>query len=407
MDGNTIPVNENTTIIVKSSGDLFLRGVEQGEVHFRGSEDRIRVHQSNDTLYVETRASLDLEVPRSAKVIVEKVGGTAFVQDLDGDLVVQKIGGDLSLQRIGGLRIEKVGGGCMIEGVSDALNVEKVGGDLTVRQAAGAINVESTGGDCDVQALGSGAIEARTGGDMRVYVTEGLDGNVTLRAGGDLFVYLPSQVNCRFNLNSGAEEIRINLSRQETPLVVEQESRRFEGATGGAEDGGSVVIEAYAGGYIEISDEAVEPKSITAELERLENAWMDARGRYGSSSWSAGFGFDRSSAWADMVSRRAQEAARRAEQRVQAASRRTEEQIRQAAEREMRRAERFSGNFPFGPGGGPMGPMEPMGPMHQHGPRSEPVTEKERLMVLQMLQEGKISVEQAEQLLAALEGRHG
>src|SRR5512142_2085685 len=123
MDGNTIPISENTAVIVKSSGDLFLRGQDQSEVRFQGSEDRIRVHQANDTLYIETRASLDVEVPRAAKVIVEKVGGSAFLQDLSGSLVVQKVGGDLSMQRVGALRIEKVGGGCVIDGVGDMLTI--------------------------------------------------------------------------------------------------------------------------------------------------------------------------------------------------------------------------------------------------------------------------------------------
>jgi hypothetical protein len=152
-----------------------------------------------------------------------------------------------------------------------------------------------------------------------------------------------------------------------------------------------------AGGDVRVSDTAVELRSITGELERLENAWADARGRYSSPGWSGGFGLDRTSAWADMVSRRAQEAARRAEQRVQAATRRTEEQIRQAAEREMRRADRFGGFAPMPPA--PPAPPQPF-------QRSAPVSEKERLMVLQMLQEGKVTVEQAEQLLAALEGRY-
>ncbi|RPJ49573.1 MAG: hypothetical protein EHM21_06750 [Chloroflexi bacterium] len=389
MDGNTIPVNESTTIIVKSSGDLFLRGQDQAVVRFQGSEDRIRINQSNDTLYVETRASLDLEVPRQAKLIVEKVGGSAFMQDIGGSLVVQKVGGDLSLQRIGELRIEKVGGGCMIDGVSETLNIGKVGGDLIVRQAAGSVIVDNVGGDTNVQTTGGDVVEGRTGGDWILYITEGVREKMALRAGGDVTIYLPANTSGRFSLNSGSEEIMLDFTRQEGTQSQTIESRNFEFNLG---EGGPRV-EAHSGGDIHLSDAAVEPELISGELERLENAWTDARGRYGSPSWSAGFGFDRSSAWADMVSRRAQEAARRAEQRVQAASRRTEDQIRQAAEREMRRAER-SGGFPMTPS-----------PPPPAASRSAPVSEKERLMVLQMLQEGKISVEQAEQLLAALEGR--
>ncbi len=394
MDGNTIPISENTSVIVKSSGDLFLSGQEQGEVHLRGSEDRIRVNQSNDTLYIETRASLDVEVPHQAKVIVEKVGGTAFLQDVSGSLVVQKVGGDLSIQRVGVLRIEKVGGQCMIDSASGAISIDRIGGDLTVRQATGSLTVENVGGNCDLQTAGGDVVEARAGGDVLVYITEGVREKVALRAGGNVEIFIPSNTSGGFNLTSSGEDIQLDLNRQEGYQAQSIESRHHEFQLG---EGGPQV-EAYAGGDIRVSDAAVEPESITGELERLENAWTDARERYSAPGWSAGFGFDRNSAWADMVSRRAQEAARRAEQRVQAASRRTEEQIRQAAEREMHRAEHFGRRF------GHMPPMPPMPPMDTPQ-RPAPVSEKERLMVLQMLQEGKITVEQAEQLLAALEGR--
>ena len=392
MDGNTIPISENQSVIVKSSGDLYLRGQDQPEVRFRGSEDRIRIHQSNDTLYVETRSSIDLEVPRNAKVIVEKVGGSAFLQDLTGAVVIQKVGGDLSLQRVGSMRIEKVGGGCMIDSASGALAIEKVGGDLFVRQASESVTVEMVGGDCDVQTVGGDVLEARAGGDLFAYITEGIREKVTLRAGGNVEIYLPSNTSGRFNLNSSGEDITLDLNRQEGAPTQSIKSRHYEFTLG---EGGAQ-FEAQAGGDVRVSDSGVEPKSITGELERLEKAWMDARGRSGGSGWSGGYGFDRTSAWADMVSRRAQEAARRAEQRVQAATRRTEEHIRQAAEREMHRSEHFGGFPPHPPR--PPQPPQPPAP-------AQPVSEKERLMVLQMLQEGKITAEQAEQLLTALEGR--
>jgi hypothetical protein len=276
----------------------------------------------------------------------------------------------------------------MIDGVSDTLTIGKVGGDLTLRQATGSVTVETVGGDCNLQAAGGDILEARTGGDLTIFVTEGVREKVSLRAGGDARIYLPSNTSGNFILTSNGEDILLDLNRQEgvQPRLVEERHYEFQLGEGGPR------VEAVAGGDVRLSDEPVEPESISGELERLENAWADARGRYGSPGWSAGFGFDRSSAWADMVSRRAQEAARRAEQRVQAASRRTEEQIRQAAEREMRRAERFSGF-----------PPRPVPPVPT--PRAAPVSENERLLVLQMLQENKITVEQAEQLLAALESR--
>lgn len=401
MEGNTIPVNENTTIIVKSSGDLFLQGQEQNEVRFQGSEDRIRVQQSADTLYVETHASLDIEVPQGANVVVEKVGGSAFIEDLGNSLVVQKVGGDLAMQRLTKVQVDKVGGNCLVADVSSDLVIGKVGGDLTARQVAGRMEAGHVGGDCDLQSQGDGPVEARTGGDMRVYVTEIVGDGMTLRAGGDMSIYLPANTNANLVFNANSESIDLNFSRQAQPFIQSIEERHFELMLG---EGGPR-IEAQTGGDMHASDEAVDPSSISGELERRENAWIEARERHGSPSWSAGFGFDRTSAWADMVSRRAQEAARRAEQRANAASRRAEEHIRQAAERGVRQT--WDRDFNFNPPFSHPGHGEHAG----HGQRPAPeapqrVTEQERLMVLQMLQENKISVEQAEKLLAALEGRY-
>jgi hypothetical protein len=385
MDGNVIPVGEGTTIIVKSSGDLFLQGETQMEVRFQSGEDRIKVNQSNDTLYIETHASLDLSVPRSVPVIVEKTGGSAFLQDLDQTVVIQKVGGDLGLRRVGAVRLDKVGGSCMIEDVNQPLSIQKIGGDLSLRQAVGPVQIGSIGGTGDLQVMGGGALEVRAGGDLRIYLNAH-EGPLSLRAGGSVNLFLPPGVNAEVTLDSGGESIELAFSQQSEPVYKSSDERRQEFRLG---EGGPPV-DVRAGGNIRLSDEAVEPQPIGEKLDRREDAWKEARERRGSFSWSGGFGFDRNSAWADMISRRAQEAAQRAEHRAHAAMRRTEEQIRMAAEREMRRSEAR-----FGRGAPPPPPPPPV----------SRATEQERLMVLQMLQENKISVDQAEKLLAALEGR--
>jgi hypothetical protein len=387
MEGNTIPVGEKTTIIVKASGDLFLEGQDAGEIRFQSSEDRIKVQQSNDTLYVETHASMDLMVPRGAAVIVEKVGGSALLQDLTGSLVVQKIGGDLAMQRLAQVRVDKVGGNCMVQAVNGSVAISKVGGDLILREANGVVSIGTIGGNGDLQAGFAGNMDARAGGDLHIYITEGLDGKVSLRAGGNVAIFLPPNVNGSFSIVSNGEHISFDFSRQNQAAHQTMETRRFEFKLG---EGGAKV-EVLAGGDVRLTDEAVSPRSIVEDLDRREEAWKEARDRRGGSSWSGGFGFDRTSAWADMISRRAQEAARRAEQRAQAAIRRTEDQIRRASERDVRWDDRFSGV------GAPTPPPAPV--------QSTPVSTEERLIILQMLQEGKVNIEQAEKLLAALEGR--
>jgi len=388
MEGNAIPVSESTNIIVNVSGDLVLHGEEQSEVRFISSEDRIRVNQTNENLYVETHASLDLSVPRGANVIIEKIGGSALVEDLDGSFLAQKVGGDLALRRLANVSIQKVGGTCLVEQVSGMLSAHKIGGDLTLRQVDGPVEVEIVGGQADLQLTEVGALNVRAGGDLTVYFTGSMGARSSLRAGGSMELFLPPNLDARFNLTSIGELIRLDFNRQEAVMRQEIEAREYEVSFGE----GSAVIEARAGGDIMLTDREEEPEPISDQLDDREEAWKEASERRGFPSWSAGFGFDRSSAWADMISRRAQEAARRAEQRAQAAVRRTEAQIRAAAERDLRR----------GAWSGWSGPAPAPSPAP---PPAEPVTEKERLMVLQMLQDQKITIEQAEKLLAALEGK--
>jgi hypothetical protein len=61
---------------------------------------------------------------------------------------------------------------------------------------------------------------------------------------------------------------------------------------------------------------------------------------------------------------------------------------------------------PFGKGMGPFGPKGtgPFGPKETVEPPQPRVSSEERILILQMLQEKKISVEEAEKLLQALEG---
>ncbi len=106
-----------------------------------------------------------------------------------------------------------------------------------------------------------------------------------------------------------------------------------------------------------------------------------------------------------------EEIAGRVHEKVQTAMRRAEEKIAEAskeAERRAREAEKRMADMERrqqkGRPGAYWGPPPPVPPAPKP-PRAAPqASEEERLMVLRMVSEGKISVEQAEQLLAALNG---
>jgi hypothetical protein len=91
------------------------------------------------------------------------------------------------------------------------------------------------------------------------------------------------------------------------------------------------------------------------------------------------------------ISRRAQEAAERAARKAEAAGRRAERQLeRQFGKHAGRRGARFSWSWDSS--------------QMPRASKADPVSDEERMTILRMLAEKKISSEEAEKLLSALEG---
>jgi len=403
--GSKYPIQEGTLIIIRTSAELYLSGIEEQEVQVYGAEDRVQIRQEEGVFRIENHSGMDLSVPVNANVRVERVGGDAFLQDL-GALDLQKVGGNLSLQRVDQALIGRVGGDLTVREVSGDFKVQKVGGDLVARELSGLVAVDSVGGDGDVQATGEGDFALRTGGDLVVQFTRTVGSDVALYAGGDGSLFLPASANARISVSAGGEDILISLDHQGEPVHENVEQRHHEFELGG----GDGHIQMAVGGDCEISDADREPSSLAGEFDRLETSWQNARENRERYGWPGHFDPARSAAWADMVGRRAQEAARRAEMRAQSAVRRAEDQARRAEERarrnedhEQHRGGGWGGSFSFDFDPFKGGSKAPQPPTPPPAPQ---VTEQERLMILQMLQDNKITVEQAEALLRALEGRY-
>jgi hypothetical protein len=151
---------------------------------------------------------------------------------------------------------------------------------------------------------------------------------------------------------------------------------------------GAAKIELSAGGDVRLTNQANAAES------------ADEFGNF------AGLNFDWSG-FGERISRQVEratgQAARRAEEAARRAGKLAEDAARRAERHAERHARRWGGRVNFGPGPswdfGPKGVPTPPGV-----PKSEPVADEERMAILKMLQEKKITSEQAEQLLRALEG---
>ena len=108
---------------------------------------------------------------------------------------------------------------------------------------------------------------------------------------------------------------------------------------------------------------------------------------------------------ADRIAQHTQQATERANQRAQEKIRRAQEKMNRKLEAARRRAEMKARAAERAARDRRRRPEPPTWVTSPTKPVSEPVSDEERLMILQLLEQGKVTTDEAEQLLAALEGK--
>ena len=216
-----------------------------------------------------------------------------------------------------------------------------------------------------------GDIKVNVGEDVVVYLDPKADAEYSIHAGDDILLVLPKNANATLDMR--ADEIFMDWQGTENDDATQRVVTLGDG---------SAKINLNAGGEIRVSNRTDAGNSV------------DEFGNF------AGLNFDWSG-FGERISRQVEQATTRAAKRAEEAARRAE----RLAERHARHGKHglIVGRWNWDLKGGPKPPAPPAPPALPARP-SEPVTEGERMAILKMLADKKITAEQAEQLLAALEG---
>jgi hypothetical protein len=412
-------------IIGEVGGSLTVKGWEETEVRARSESGGLNFHEEQDTVNVSCSGDLSLRVPSGSSVKIGTVGGDARVKLIEDPLSIELVRGGLTLRSVGPVQLGTVQGDLLAREVAGNLRIERVGGSLTARQIDGAFEVERTGGDLALREV-DGPIQATAGGTARLRLDIVPDEGCKVSAGGDIHFRLPAEVNAAFRLSSGAQTLVLDLPDQRATLRQGEHSLTL--GEGGAEislsAGGVINLTAredapgpadfhfeFEGEFPGVSPDFAErlagqiDAQVQAQMSRLSEQMSrlsEVVGKSGLSPEQAERVIRQAQETAEQAAARAQEKIARAQERI---ARKMEAAARKAEQREQRRADRrsqgwrFGSSFDWSPGSRPPAPPAP--------PRdkSQPVSDEERLLILRMLEQKKITLEEAEKLLAALEGK--
>ena len=360
-----ISVGSSPKIIADSiDGDVSVVGWDGSEILIKGDDDEISVQQNGDEIRLSCNDDVSLRVPKASRLIFASISGDASIRGISGDIEIASIDGDLSMRDVGSVAISSIESDLSLRGARGNLYVKSAEGDVSIRDVDGSITLESVADDLALRGA-RGNIKVNVGEDVVVYLEPRDDGSYLVTAGDDILLVLPTTANATVTMQG--DEINVEWPGMQNDPGATQRTVEL--------GNGSAKITLSAGGDVRLTNQANAAES------------ADEFGNFAALNfdWS-GFG--------ERISRQVQAVTSRAARSADDAARRAERH----AERQARRWGRTPPPGPwtdFGPKGMPTPPGMP---------KSDPVSEEERMAILKMLQEKKITAEQAEQLLQALEG---
>jgi len=345
-------------------GDLSVVGWEGDDILIKTDEDELTLQQNGDEVVFSCTDDVSLRIPREASLFIQRIGGDAALRGVMGNIEIKEIDNDLSIREAGFVAIDKIKADFSLRGAKGNLYVKNVGGDVSIRDVEGNITLDSVADDLALRGA-RGNIKVNVGEDVVVYLEPKADGEYSIVAGDDILLVLPTNANATLNLHG--DQIDINW-----PDIENDEDVVERGVILGD---GSAKITLNAGGDIRVTSD-INAGNSAEEFGNFAGMNFD---------WS-GFG--------ERISRQVEQATARAAKRAEEAARRVERHAE-------RHARRWKGNVKVGRWNWDLNSQNIPTPP---GPPSEPVAEEERMAILKMLAEKKITAEQAEQLLNALEG---
>jgi hypothetical protein len=358
------------------SGDLRLVGWENEEILLKSGDDQsLTVQQDGDLVSVFCRDDLSLNVPKDASLHIQSVDGDMSVRSLNGMLDVDTVNGDVALREVGQIVIGTVDSDFSLRGAKGDVRVKSIGGDASLREVDGSLTLDSVSDDLAVRGVG-GNLNVNVDDDVVVHLDPRPGQEYSVLAGDDILVVLPPDANATLTLHG--DEINVDW-----PGVEPQETTSRTVVLGD----GSAKINLNAGGDLLVSSnvEAAESANESGNFAGMMFDWGNW-GREMGQHWGA-FGRE----MGQRVSKRAQEAAERASRKAEATARRTE-----------RHLERKFGRYSGRRGAHLTWSWDPS--QTSQTPKADPVSDEERMTILRMLAEKKITSEEAEKLLSALEG---
>ncbi|KAA3648009.1 MAG: hypothetical protein DWQ07_03185 [Chloroflexi bacterium] len=388
---------EPTIVLDRVEGNLRVKGWDQPDVRFDAdNKDALDVQQNDFKIEGHCRDNLYLRVPTNATVEIKIVHGEATFKSIEGDVRIGQIDGNTTLKLLGSAEIESVQGNLAASRIEGSLRVDEVIGNATVRDVEEAFIANLIHGNLNYRGVGKD-IQCTSKGNVGLRLEVETGAKYKVQAGGNLSCKAEVATGAKVQLRSKAKTIRVktpegsdNFSAEKHEFTIGEGDAAIDleageridfSVTAPFDDFDDAVNMEFAEDMAFLADDITQQVTdqIEAQMSTLNDQLSQLSVQFGGAS------SDRAQRAAEKAQRKVERAQRKLELKLAATQRRAERQARKAGKRGKTR-------FAF------------TAPINIAKSKNEPVSDDERQAILQMLQDQKITVEEAELLLSALEG---
>ena len=361
-------------------GNVSIQGEDAPQVQI-SSDAEVALEQTGESLALEATGNCRITCPADSTITLEIVRGNLRISNVKGSTAIGTVNGNVRLRDGGPADLDTVHGSLGARRLEGDLKIGTVHGDARVQQVEGTVTVTRVGSDLNAGAILGGVVAPDVGSDARLTPPFTPETTYKVKAGSDVLIHLPEEADVRLSLSA-----RTDVHTQVPDLELTEENGRMTGQLGE----GAALIEAEAGSDVLILPEGARESfefdfSFLEDLEgigtvveaRVEEALSEIEERLNSVD------SERLQLRIEQATEKAMRAAERAADRVRREAEREAQRARIRAERAERRWKRASGR-------------------KSAAKETPQATEEERMRVLRMVEEGKITPEQAAELLSAL-----
>ncbi len=378
-------LGENPTIIIEDVlGKLTIKGWDSTDINCESNNrEMMDIEDKGDHLILSSAGNCSLRVPLTSEIKIKSVKGNLEINHLSGSIEADEVMGTANVFNSNSFKAKVIKGNLNITHLDEALEITKIYGNLSLKDVFGKATVENCSGNISVSGI-SGGFDLKTSGNTIFNFDPDPGKEYRVSSFGNLFCQVPSSAGFEAELQStsgiqiNAPVIEIEEKGPDSKFIQigDGESKFFFKANGKI----TLSVEGHYGKFSSHKQSShfndlkeFSNQVATEAIETLERSLEDLNVHLQELTIT----IPEDKLNLKNTRKEILKARRDLEQQL-AASRR---QVRRSIKRKL------------------------SGPEIIIKKRSDdPVSNEERVKILQMVESGLISVEDAESLLAAIEG---